>query len=243
MSIDEQEVRRRLEAVAAQVSPPRFSLEGLTGRIRRRRARIVAAAAGLFLAVAAAAVVPIGLSAPSPPPRAEAPPAIRFPFKLSFTVAVNGRSMMTPPIGHGGPFPAFAVTPGEKLAINVTVTVPAHATVTAIWLGVAHGLYSAWPGGRPTGLSPILAHSATPLTQGLHVFRLRWTVPVPIRPGTIPWLVAAWTAHDFQIGQFIAELVTGHASPNGSGKGFPHPCPPKCRQPQSRPPVPHRPLP
>jgi hypothetical protein len=71
--IDEQELRQRLRAVAAQASPPRFSVESLVSRIRRRHARIMAAIAGSFLAVAAIAVaVPIGLSAPSPPPRVSA---------------------------------------------------------------------------------------------------------------------------------------------------------------------------
>jgi len=207
MSVDEQEVRQRLEAVAAQVSPPHFTIESLISRIRRRRARIIAAVAGSFLAVAAIAVaVPIGLSAPSRPAAWHHP--LRFPFRLSFTVAVNGRSMVTPLPGGRGPFPSFAVAHGENLAINVAVSVPAHATVTSLWLGVTEGAYGVLRDGRPTGLSPILAHSRRPLTAGLHVFTLRWTVPAGIRPGTNAWLTVTWSARDFAVGQSLAELVT-----------------------------------
>jgi hypothetical protein len=233
MSIDEREVRQRLEAVVAHVGPPSFTIERLIGRIRRRRARIIAAVSGSFTAVAAIAVaLSIGLSAPSQPV-AVWHHQVRFPFRLSFTVAVNGRSMVTPLPGGEEAFPSFAIAPGENLAINVGVTVPAHGTVTSIWLGVTEGGYGFLPGGRPTGVSPILAHSSRPLTPGLHVFRLRWTVPAGIRPGTNPVLIVTWSAHDFAAGQSIAELVTGHASPNSSGKRFPGPCPPRCRQPQS----------
>lgn len=207
MSIDEQEVRQRLEAAAAQASPPCFSVESLISRIRRRRARIIAAVAGSFLAAAAIAVaVPIGLSAPSHPAVWAHPN--KFPFRLSFTVAVNGRSMVTPPVGTSGSFPRFTVAPGENLAIKVDVRVPARATVTSLWLGVTKGGYGVLRGGRPTGLSPILARSRKPLAPGLHVFRLRWTVPAGIRPGTNPVLIATWSARDFAVGQSVAELVT-----------------------------------
>ena len=224
VSIDEQEVRQRLEAVAEQSSPPRFAIESLIGRIRRRRARIIAAISGsLFAGTAIAVAVAIGLSAPSQPVALWGHP-IRVPFRLSFTVTVNGRSMATPPVEppipvHTGPFPSFAVSPGEHLAINVAVTVPAHATVTAIWLGVTEGGYGVLRGGRPSGLSTILVHSRRTLAPGLHVFRMRWTVPAGIQPGTNPSLVVIWSAHHFDAGQFVAELVTSqHASPNGSGR-------------------------
>jgi hypothetical protein len=225
VSIDEQELRQRLATVAAQASPPGFTIESVIGRIRRRRARIIAAVSASFLAIAAIAVaVPIGLSAPSRP--TAAPHPSNFPFQLSFTVAVNGRSMVLPLLAGGGPFPSFAVTSGENLAITVDVTVPPHATVTAIWLGVAEGAFSASPAGRPTGVNAILAHSRRSLTPGVHLFRLRWTVPTGVQPGTNLALTATWSARDFTVGQYIAELFTGHASPNGSGRGSPPPPPP-----------------
>ena len=90
MSLDKQELRQRLEAVAAQVSAPRLTVEGLVRRIRRRRARIIGLVSGSLLAVAAIAVaVPIGLSLTSTGP-ALGPSASpgKLPFSLSYTVAV-----------------------------------------------------------------------------------------------------------------------------------------------------------
>jgi len=46
MTIDDQELRRRLKETAAKASAPRFTTEDLVRRIRRRRIRLTAAVAG-----------------------------------------------------------------------------------------------------------------------------------------------------------------------------------------------------
>jgi hypothetical protein len=204
MTFDEQDLRERLAAVAAHAGPPRFTVEGLIGRIRRRRARIIGLVSGSLLAVAALAVaVPISLTGQSTPPIA-APGVV--PFSLSFTVRVNGQSAMHPQEGR---MPRFAVTPGEQLRISIGVTVPAHARattltprVTALWLGVSRGVI-----GTPRDLRPILAHTRKPLTPGVHTFRLRWTVPAGFPRGTTRYLVADWEAKQASVAQFMAELV------------------------------------
>ncbi len=205
MTFDEQDLRERLAAAAAQVSPPRFTVEGLIGRVRRRRARIIGLVLGSLLAVAAiAVVVPISLRGKSTP--VLAPPAAA-PFSPSFTVRVNGQSGTRP---HGRTIPRFAVTPGRHLRISVGVTVPAHArvatltpTVTALWLGVSRGVL-----GTPSDMHPILARTRKPLPPGLHTFSLRWTVPAGLRRGTIRYLVANWETKQASVTQIIAELAS-----------------------------------
>jgi hypothetical protein len=197
MTFDEQDLRERLEAVAAQAGPPRFTVEGLIGRIWRRRARIIGLILGSVLAVAAIAVaVPVSLSGQGTPPIAR--PAV-IPFSPSFTVRVNGQSGMHP---QGGRIPRFAVSPGEQLRISIGVTVPAHTRVTALWLGVSGDVL-----GTPRDMRPILARTRKPLIPGLHTFRLRWTVPVGLPRGTTRYLVANWEAEQASVAQFIAELV------------------------------------
>ena len=204
MTFDEQDLRERLKAVAAHAGPPRFAVEGLIGRIRRRRARIIGLVSGSVLAGAAIAVaVPISLSGQSPPPIAS--PGV-VPFSPSFTVRVNGQSGIHP---QGGRIPRFAVTPGEQLKISIGMTVPARARVTtltprvtALWFGVSGGVL-----GTPSDMRPILAHTRKPLGPGRHAFRLRWTVPAGLPRGTARYLVANWEAKQASVAQFIAELV------------------------------------
>src|SRR5215813_11089453 len=94
MVLSEHELRERLETAADRASAPRFTIDGLAGRIRRRRARILGLVSGSLLAVAAIAVaVPVALSGSGAPPTAS--PA-QLPFRLSFTVAVNGQSQAFP---------------------------------------------------------------------------------------------------------------------------------------------------
>jgi hypothetical protein len=198
MSIDEQEVRQRLEAVAAQASPPRFSVEDLISRIRRRRARIIAAVSGALLALAGIAVaLPIGLSGPGRP--AIVPE--RLPIQLSYAVTVNGQSRVSLPYGQ----PRFAVAPGENLVISVDVRIPAHVMVRAMWFGVDRGPYGLGTSG-PIGVNPILALSRRLLTSGLHTFRMRWMVPAGFQSGTIRPLIAAWTGSHSGAVQVIAVL-------------------------------------
>jgi hypothetical protein len=210
MVLDEQELRQHLAAAADQAAAPRCTIEGLTGRIRRRRAKITGLVSGSLLAVAAIAVaVPVALSGPGIPLRAAAKVPPRPLFRLSYTVAVNGQSRVFP---KNGPPPSFTVTPGEHLRIRIGVTVPAHAKVTTLWLGVTKDGFSARgrDGQRPPNMRPVLAHFQKPLTPGRHTFRLTWTTPTGLRRGTTLWLVAGWTTRqqDASVGEGIAELVT-----------------------------------
>ena len=201
MAIDEEELRQRLEAVAAHVSAPHFTVDGLVGWILRRRAKIIGVVFGSLLAVAAVAVaVPIGLGGGSRSPTTAPSTA---PFRLSFMLAVNGQSSVFP---QYGPPPNFVVPSGRNLRINVDVTVPPHATVTTLWLGISRDGYGTGRNG-PTGVRPILARTRKPLTPGTHRFRLRWTVPTGLGSGTSLNLVATWTAGQSMIGQAIAGLV------------------------------------
>ena len=198
MVLDEQELRRQLAAVADHVSAPSFTLEGMISRIQRRRAKVLGVVSGSLLTVAAIAVaVPVALSGMNTLP-AKHPPA-KIPFRLSFTVAVNGQSRVFP---KNGPPPNFTVTPGEDLRINVDVTVPAHHRVTALWLGISGGVI-----GTPSDLHPILAHTPKPLGPGSHRFRLRWTVPAGLRPGALHYVAAEWDIRQGHVGQFIAGLT------------------------------------
>jgi hypothetical protein len=126
------------------------------------------------------------------------PPA-KLPPRLSFTVAVNGQSQVFP---DNGPPPGFTVTPGEDLQINVDVTVPAHHEVTAMWLGISAGVI-----GPPSELHPILARTRKPLGPGPHRFRLHWTVPAGLQPGTLRYVAGAWDIQQAHTGGFIAGLI------------------------------------
>ena len=208
MIVDEQELRQRLTAAADRVSAPRFTIEGVTSRIRRRRAKFLGLVSGSLLAVAAIAVaVPVALSGPGSQGVAGLMP--KPLFRLSYTVTVNGRSLAFP---KNGPPPSFAVTSGEHLRIRIGVTVPAHAKVTTLWLGVTKDGFRSpgRDGQRPTDMRPVLAHTRKPLTPGLHAFRLTWTTPTGLRRGTILWLVAGWTTRqeDASVGEGVAELFT-----------------------------------
>ena len=207
MVLDEQELRQHLAVAADHASAPRFTIEGLTGRIRRRRAKITGLVSASLLAVAAIAVaVPAALSGPGTAPTSH--PAT-VPFRLSLTVAVNGQPRVFP---KNGPPPSFTVTPGEHLRIRIGVTVPAHAKVTTLWLGISRGVFTSpgRDGQRPASMRPVLAHTRRPLTAGLHTFRLTWTMPAQLPRGTTLWLVAGWTTkqEDASVGQGVAELVT-----------------------------------
>jgi hypothetical protein len=205
--LNEQELHQHLAAAADHASAPRFTIDDLTGRICRRRTRIIGLVSGSLLAVAAIAVaVPVALSGPSSPPTGD-PGTI--PFRLSFTVAVNGQSRVFPL--NGSP-PSITVLPGEHLRILVGVTVPGHAKVTTLWLGISKGVFTSpgQDGQRPASMRPVLAHSRRPLTSGLHTFRLTWTMPTELPRGTTVSLFAGWTTRqDYaSVGQGVAELVT-----------------------------------
>jgi hypothetical protein len=184
MTIDEQGLRRRLEDTASETSAPRFTADGVARQVRRRRARVITAVCGAAAAAAAVAVaVPVALSGSSQQPSVSLPPPpVPSP---SYTVTVNGQTEV-----HRQP--RYVISPGEDLAITVDVTVPAHVTVTGLWLGITNGVLSPRPDG-PASMSPILAaRTGTRLLPGVHRFRLHWVVPGGLRPGASRQLSAEW---------------------------------------------------
>jgi hypothetical protein len=77
--------------------------------------------------------------------------------------------------------------------MRVTVTVPEHVTVTALWFGTSTGTWGNGPQGRPVGIDPILAHYQQPPSAGSHTFGLRWHVPKQ-RSGASVYLTHAWSS-------------------------------------------------
>ena len=144
--------------------------------------------ASLVAAVLAGVLAAGGCSpAPRCPAGASCPATV--PFKVTFTVTVNGRVPSPSRI-----LPRFNVRPAQLLAINVVVTVPRRARVSALWLGISvGGPLGASPKG-PTGVRPVLLHSSQVLTAGRHSFRLRWRTPAKVRPGTRLYLAAEWAS-------------------------------------------------
>ena len=218
MSIDERELRSRLAETAALAGPPRFTTDDLAARVRRtrrrRRGRTGVIAAVSVAAVASAVAIPLTrggtsqpvIGAPGPPPPG-----------LSYTVTANGQ---TRAVATGAALPLFTITPGENLRIKVGVTVPAHARVTALWLGISKGSWGSGPNG-PTGINyPILAHTRKPLGPGSYRFRLRWTVPAGLRPGTSRYLATAWSFREAPTGA-VARAIAVFAVPLPSGAASP----------------------
>jgi hypothetical protein len=112
------------------------------------------------------------------------------PPGLSYVVTVNGQTQMHP---AGAPtLPRYVIAPGENLTITVEVTVPAHVTLTGLWLGITNDMLSPRPDG-PADMSPILAaRTRAPLGSGAHQFRLHWAGPAGLRPGTSRQLSVQW---------------------------------------------------
>jgi hypothetical protein len=215
MNLTEQDLRQHLEAAARQANPPRFAVGDLAGSIRRRRRRIITATSACLAAVAALAVaLPVGLNGASPGASSGAPPAAVKPVK--FTVSVNGQR----PSPRHALIRGFAVSPGEHLSIEVTVTVPSRARIEGIWLGVSTGTIGQSRTG-PIGLRPILTHLRKHLQPGRHMFRLTWTVPAQLGNAGHLWLAGTWAgmlpetgparSHEplTQVGdyQYLAKLV------------------------------------
>jgi hypothetical protein len=217
MSIDERELRSRLAEAAALAGPPRFTPEDLAGRVRRirrrRRSRAAIIAAVSVAAVASAVVIPLTRGGTSQSDISR--PALTPPGP-SYTVSVNGQTRAVPATGTQ---PLFTIIPGERLTITVEMTVPAHVTVTALWLGITNGVLSPRPDG-PANMSPILAASTrVRLRPGPHRFVLHWTAPTGLRPGTSRQLSAEWAWSGQQGGAerevvvFAVRLPSGAASP------------------------------
>jgi hypothetical protein len=109
--------------------------------------------------------------------------------------------------------PSYRIHPGEDLAMRVEVVVPEHVTVTALWFGISTGVWGSGSGGRPTGMSPILAHYRHPLPPGSHAFTLRWRSPV--RPSAAGlYLTFAWSSLQppAEVSGPVAQFVLDHAA-------------------------------
>jgi hypothetical protein len=158
--------------------------------------------ASLVAALAAGVLAAGGCS--SPPACACPPPPV--PFKVTFAVTVNGRSASLPTDGN---LPRYRVRPGQLVAINVVVTVPTRARVSALWLGISTGTVGTSKTGRPL-LDPILAHSHRLLTAGLHSFKRSGASLPKHNPEPALYLAANWASRQpptFEVDQFVARLV------------------------------------
>jgi hypothetical protein len=93
---------------------------------------------------------------------------------VTFIPTINGKAAVLRKDGH---VPRYRVRSGESLMMRVTVTVPKHVRVTALWFGISTGTWGNGPKGRPIGMNPILAHYHQPLSAGSHTFGLRWGIP------------------------------------------------------------------
>jgi hypothetical protein len=150
--------------------------------------------------------------------------------ELSYVVTVNGQTQMHP---TGAPtLPRYVIAPGENLTITVEVTVPAHVTLTGLWLGITNGMLSPRPEG-PADMSPILAaRTRTPLGPGAHRFQLHWAVPAELRPGTSRQLSVQW-AWPNGLAETIIAVLDVQSAPGPSSlipaEGPPGPPPPHGR--------------
>lgn len=155
-------------------------------------------AAALMFALLAAACS----SSPRCPPGASCPPP-PLP-RVTFISAINGKSAAPRKDGH---VPSYRARPGEHLMMRVTVIVPKHLTVTALWFGISTGILGGGASGTGS-MHPILAHYRQPLPTGSHTFSLPWRVPEG-RSGTSLDLVTSWSSRQppANVGQFVAQLT------------------------------------
>lgn len=112
--------------------------------------------------VAAVAAVSGCASPPRCPPGASCP-AVIAP-KVTFIPAVHGQAVVLRKNGHAL---RYRVRSGEQLAVRITVTVPRHVEVTALWFGISAGAFGNGPKGRPVGMKPILPISPGPCQRVL----------------------------------------------------------------------------
>jgi hypothetical protein len=190
MTIDEQELHRRLQETAAQATAPRFTAVDVVRQIGRRRSRVTGAVAGAAVAATAIAVaVPTMLNGtglnhvPRPPGRPGIGRQVIIGPPPAMSVTVNGQTQASP--AH------YVIAPGENLTIVLEVTVPAHKLLSALWVGVTNGLLTPTLEG-PANMSPILAAYRTPLGPGVHQFRLHWVTPGGMSAGTSRQLSVEW---------------------------------------------------
>ena len=205
MTIEEQELGRRLGQWAGQAKPAWIATGELGSQIRRQRSCIITAVADAVIpALAIAVSIPVVLSSTNWQPAGRRRP--RTP-DLSYTITVNGRAQVSP--GPDSELPRYAVSSGENLSIGVDATVPEATTVTGLWLGITNGILTPDRNG-PRNMSPVLvACTDTTLGPGVHHFTFHWAVPAELRSGTVRQLSVqfAWNRQSSGMSQrFIAEL-------------------------------------
>jgi hypothetical protein len=152
-----------------------------------------------------AGILTVG-SCSSSPSCANMPCPATVTTRLMYVVTVNGRSASLS--RHGTP-PSFRVRPGQHLHITVAVTVPRHATVTALSLGISAHSFGGSPQ-HPLGVRPILARSGQQLATGRHTFGLHWRIPkgrLAGQPGASLDLVSIWSNDQGDNGESIATLA------------------------------------
>ncbi len=201
MAIREQDLGDRLAVIASQVSEPQFSIDSVARRIRQRRVRLVAMAGTTVLVLAAVAGL-LSLNAGHGPVGRSMQPArtIWLPMKIT----VLGKTALIP---ASNPQPAFAVPAGRSVPIIAQVTVPRGVRVRTFRLGIVTTDGTSGGPDGPTGWATVLLRTTKVLTSGQHTFRLRWTVPRGLRPGTRDYLVAYWVAGQSGPQPIIASLV------------------------------------
>jgi hypothetical protein len=136
---------------------------------------------------AAVATVAGCSSSPRCPPGASCP---AIAPRVTFIPTINGKTAALRKDGH---VPRYRVGSGASLTIHVTVTVPKHVKVTALWFGISTGTWGSGPEGRPVGMNPVLAQFHQPLSAGSHTFDLRWHTPQH-GPATSLYLTYAWSS-------------------------------------------------
>ncbi len=207
MPLKEHDISERLAAAAAQVGEPRFAVESVIRRIRRRRARRIARAS-LSVAVVAlgTAVSLFSLGAGNPParPATQSPPPAWLPIRIS----VLGQTAL---ITHPGSRQVFAVPAGRRVPITAQVNVPHAVRVRTLWLGISTADRTSGGPAGPTGWAATLLRTTKPLTSGHRTFRLRWTVPGALPPGSRVYLIAYWVAGRSAAEAIIASLVIHRA--------------------------------
>jgi hypothetical protein len=154
-----------LLADPALVAPQLRSVEERARKYRARvRLRLGLAGAAVLVIAALAVAIPIGLRG-SGGPHVSRPAGVHA---LKFRMAVTGNR------------PSRGLVAGERLTINVHMTVPRDTRVTVLWLGISQGIIAGpgRDGTRPLGMRPVLAHLRETFSPGRrYALTLRWTVP------------------------------------------------------------------
>ena len=156
------------------------ALRGVAGQALRRPVRMSAIAVAAAGGGTVAALALAGGSAAAAHPAELTPFTVTGPVQQRAVSPWSGITLNGKPAndanGQAGE-PWFSVAAGEKVTIEVTVTVPPHDQMTKLFLGVSVNGAETGVGPRgPIGMTPVLATAAR-LTAGTHVITAHWTVP------------------------------------------------------------------